>query len=277
MRIAAVFKWGLRVSAMLAASLLVAATASAQQSYYGFDKNGYPGDSLLPALHRTFAFTGYWLNDPPGMPSNPWAGKRAAARAAGLGFLVLFNGRLYAQLQHVNPAALGREDGNATAAAARREGFPARAVIFLDQEEGGRLLPEQASYLAAWIAAVRSAGFGAGVYCSGIPVGTGSDAISTAQDVAQRFPGVKLWVWNDQCPPSPGCAVPEKVPAPLRSGSAQALVWQYAVSPRRPGDTKACAATYAADNNCYVPGLPHSDATYIDLNVSSTPDPSRGR
>jgi hypothetical protein len=259
------------------AILLAVTTGAAQQSYYGFDKNGYPGDSLLAPLRRTFAFSGYWLNPPPGMQSNPWMGKRAAVRAAGLGFLLLFNGRADEQLQHAGAADLGSQDGRAAAAAARREGFPARAVIFLDQEEGGRLLPEQADYVGAWLAAVRSMGFSAGIYCSGITVGSGSDAISTAQDVARRFPAAKLWVWNDQCPPSPGCMIPERAMAPSRSGIAQALVWQYAETPRRAGDTAGCISTYARDNSCYAPRLPHAETTFVDLNVSSEPDPSHAR
>src|SRR5579875_919066 len=98
--------------------------------YYGFDKNGYPGDNLLSPPHSTFAYAGYWLSNPPGMQTNPWAGKRAAIRAAGFGFLLLFNGRLDAQLQHGEAAALGREDAASAIAAAKREGFPDGAVIF---------------------------------------------------------------------------------------------------------------------------------------------------
>jgi len=30
-------------------------------SYLGFDRNEYPGDGNLRALHRSFAFMGYWL------------------------------------------------------------------------------------------------------------------------------------------------------------------------------------------------------------------------
>ena len=263
----------------LAAFLLIAtaSTACAQQSYVGFDKNGYPGDNLLPALHRTFAYTGYWLNDPPGSNTNPWAGKRDLVRQAGFGFLILFNGRLDADLQHADAAAAGRQDASAAIAAARREGFPAGAIIFLDQEEGGPLLTEQADYMAAWIAGIRQSTYRPGVYCSGISVRAGKALISTAQDVQQRFPDAKLWVWDDRCPPAPGCVVPSGLLAPGAGGFPQALVWQYAQSPRRPGDTRACRRTYAADNLCYAPGLPHSDASYVDLDVSSKPDPSRGR
>jgi hypothetical protein len=57
----------------------------------------------------------------------------------------------------------------------------------------------------------------------------------------------------------------------------EAVVWQYAQSPRRRQDTAACRRTYAADGRCYAPGLPHSEATRIDLDVSSSADPSHGR
>ena len=39
---------------------------TSKAGYFGFDRNEYPGDNLLPALHRSFSYTGYWLNNPPG-------------------------------------------------------------------------------------------------------------------------------------------------------------------------------------------------------------------
>jgi len=113
--------------------------AQAGRHNLGFDKNDYPGDELLPALHKTFAYTGFWLNNPPGMTSNPWAGKRDRVRTAGFGFLILFNGRLDADLKGKDAAALGKVDAQAAVAAALRENFPAASIIFLDQEEGGRM------------------------------------------------------------------------------------------------------------------------------------------
>ncbi len=133
------------------------------------------------------------------------------------------------------------------------------------------------TYMGAWISAVNGSAYKAGVYCSGIAVPSGAEKISTAQDVIHRFPSAKLWVWNDQCPPSPGCVIPAKPLDPAKSGFPQTLVWQYAQSPRRPDDTVACARTYAADGHCYPPGLPHSGQTFLDLNVSRSPDPSHGR
>lgn len=262
---------------MAAAQAAAGPAAGLNRAYTGFDKNAYPGDDLLPALRQSFAFTGYWLNDPPGMSSNPWVGKRAVLRAAGFGFLILFNGRLDAQLEGHHAARLGREDAAAAVAAAQREGFPSGAVIFLDQEEGGALLEKPAQYIGAWVAGVRRSGFRPGVYCSGVEVDAGPGVkMSTAEDLAARFPGVKLWVWNDACPPSPGCAVGQGLD-PAHSGFAQAWVWQYARSPLETDTAAACRPTYAADGGCYAPGIPQSTANWLDLDASRSADPSGGR
>src|SRR5579872_1829710 len=95
--------------------ILLSGTARSQpagETYLGFDRNTYPGDANLKALHQTFSYTGYWLNNPPGEKTNTWTGHRAAVESAGFGFLVLFNGRLYAELKSSgNAASLGRSDG----------------------------------------------------------------------------------------------------------------------------------------------------------------------
>jgi Domain of unknown function (DUF1906) len=254
------------------------------KSYLGFDRNEYPGDALLPALRKNFAYTSFWLNTPPHSSYNSWAGKRAVLRAQGFGFLILFNGRLDAELKGKDAAALGQADGQAAITAARKEGFPAGALIFLDQEEGGRLLPEQSNYLFAWVDAVRkSSRYSAGVYCSGIKVPDGSAQISTAIDIRNHEStnrgtrAIALWVAQDECPPSPGCVIPHELPRPDRSGVPGALVWQYAQSPRRPQFTGKCSATYAADGQCYAPGFPHNAQSFLDLNVAGSPDPSSGK
>src|SRR5579884_2828701 len=115
--------------------------------FLGFDRNDYPGDANLTALRKTFSFTGYWLNNPPGAQHNSWSGKRKAVDSAGLGFAVLFNGRKYAELRPLARATkLGESEALAAVKAAKQERFPTGTVIFLDQEEGGRLLPEQRAY-----------------------------------------------------------------------------------------------------------------------------------
>ena len=251
-------------------------------AHLGFDRNIYPGDANLEALHQTFSYTGYWLNNPPGEHTNTWAGHRAAVESAGFGFLVLFNGRLYAELKSVAKAAtLGNSDARAAAASARREGFPAKTVIFLDQEQGGRLLPEQKAYIYAWVDSITAAGFRAGVYCSGIPA-KDDDNIVTAEDIQQTAAARQIvyWAINDACPPAPGCTFPVNPPAhppsPAQSGISYAEVWQFAQSPRRK-DVAAHCPDYSRDGNCYPPGIPAAQRLHVDVNTATSPDPSHGR
>jgi hypothetical protein len=244
-------------------------------SYLGFDRNDYPGDASLETLHKTFAYTGYWLNNPPGATSNRWAGHRAAVESAGFGFLVLFNGRLYVQLKTVaNATRLGRSDARAAAAAAKREGFPRATIIFLDQEQGGRMLPEQKAYIFAWVDGVASAGFRAGIYCSGLAA-TDDGNVVTAEDI-QKSAGARsivYWAINDGCPPAPGCAFPQHPPSPAQSGVPFAEVWQFAQSPQRKDVAGRCT-NYSRDGNCNAPGI---DPLPIDLNAATSSDPSHGR
>ena len=268
------------------------AVSSRPLPYLGFDKNEYPGDASLATLRTTFRFTGFWLNNPPQELHNSWTGKRAILKQQGFGFLLLFNGRIDAQLNGQNAAALGAADGQAAVAAAAKEGFPQNSRIFLDQEEGGRLLAEQAAYLFAWVDAVRNAGDRAGVYCSGIQVPDGSSTVSTAQDVVARetarhvHPGnapsrstnsrdpnqaLALWIVNDQCPPSPGCSTTRKdKEAALDTNLPGVAVWQFALTPRRTPFAAGCPSNYDPDKSCYAPG-------YVDLAAADSPDPSSGR
>ena len=73
--------------------------------YLGFDRNEYPGEETLKVLRRTFSFSGYWLNNPPGASSNSWTGKRKVLQAVGFGFLVVFNGRTDAQIRSAGEAS----------------------------------------------------------------------------------------------------------------------------------------------------------------------------
>jgi hypothetical protein len=269
--------------------LQFASITSAQSVYLGFDKNDYPGDATLIALRKSFQYTSYWLNNPPGLNHNPWAGKRSLIKQQGYGFLVLFNGRLHSELQGKDAGALGASDGNIAVDSAIREGFPRDIRIYLDQEEGGRLLPDQAAYVFAWVDAVRRRGARAGVYCSAIDVPEGNSRINTAENIldleAQRSKSermsrssseLKLWVANDQCPPAPGCTLTNLRPASgaRLSDRQQIAVWQYAQSPRRAQFSSSCPQNAALDGNCYAPFLPHNSATFIDLDVATSPDPS---
>jgi hypothetical protein len=250
-------------------------------TYLGFDRNDYPGGQNLAQLRQTFAYTGFWLNPPPGEKTNRWAGKRQALQAAGFGFLVLFNGRLYARLKTVpNAGRLGASDAQAAIASARREGFPSGTIIFLDQEEGGRMLPEQKAYIYAWVDGMAAAGFRAGIYCSGIAAKEdGGVSIVTAEDIRQNAAGRKIafWVANDACPPSPGCAFPKRAPSPAESGIEFADGWQFAQSPRRPDVAAGCPANYNRDGSCYPPGIDTARRLHVDVDTAFSADPSQGR
>jgi Domain of unknown function (DUF1906) len=301
----------LRAGRVLMISVLVfglAAGAVAQATtYLGFDRNDYPGDGNLKILRNTFSYTGYWLNHPPGENSNSWAGHRAAVESAGFGFLVLFNGRLYAELKSVeNAARLGTSDAAEAVASARREGFRWGTIIFLDQEQGGRMLPEQKAYIYSWVDGVSAAGFRVGVYCSGIPAKDDANVV-TAEDIREHagdsIPEIAhggaratekaadrsaratqthaareivFWAINDACPPSPGCAFPEHPASPAKSGVSFAEVWQFAQSPRRK-DVAAHCTSYNRNGSCYPPEIPRNENLYIDVDSASSPDPSHGR
>lgn len=253
------------------------AEAADPPAYLGFDRNEYPGDDHLKELHKTFAYTGYWLNSPPGATTNTWLGKRDKLESAGFGFLVLFNGRLYRELR-THAAARGKSDAHNAVAAARREGFPQHTIVFLDQEEGGRLLPEQKAYLFAWIDGVTRSGFRAGVYCSGMAAQEpGGGAVITAEDIRQSAGPrqISYWVTNDACPPSPGCVKDQQSPVPSKSGIAFADIWQFAQSPKRKEVAASCKG-YDKDGNCYA-AEKTGHPVHVDLNTAKSEDPSQGR
>jgi hypothetical protein len=280
----------MRLSAIL---LLLVITADAQQNppannaatqdSIGFDTNNYPGDDTLPALRKHFAFTGYWLTNPPGERQNNWRGKRDILLRNGFGFLVLANGKTDAEVSRAKrngttPTALGARDAVAAVAAAQREHFPTHTIIFLDQEEGGRLNANQSAYLFSWTETVAHTGYLPGVYASGRPVDDApGKTITTIQNIreqvaAQHLHEIAFWVYQDACPPANGCTMN---PPPLTaSGTPDVAAWQYAQSPQRKEITAACSKTYSSDGNCYAPDLPNLT---IDLSVASSPDPSHGR
>jgi hypothetical protein len=258
----------------------VIARSNAQTAFLGFDRNDYPGDDHLTELRKTFDYTGYWLNNPPGAKANTWVGKRTTVQSAGFGFLVLFNGRLYSELKTVNNATrLGHADAQSVISAAQREGFPNATIIFLDQEQGGRMLPEQKAYVYAWVDGVSKSGFRAGVYCSGIGAKeeTGGSII-TAEDIRQSAGGrnITYWVTNDVCPPAPACVTTRHPPLPSVSGISFAEVWQFAQSPRRK-DVAASCTGYSSNGNCYPPGSGERNQLHVDLNTATSSDPSHGR
>jgi hypothetical protein len=252
-------------------------TDPSESAYLGFDLNEYPGDDGLPVLRKTFSFGSYWLSSPPGDKTTNWLGKRALMQSQGFGFVVLFNGRMTGNLKSSADAKQkGALDAESAAKLARREGFPNGTIIFLDIEEGGRLSDAYHDYVHTWIDTLRKENFQAGAYCSGVPLPDGPGrTITSSQDLQEHLANRKLafWIFNDVCPPAPGCVFPKTPPAVSQGGFPEAAVWQYAQSPRRKERTAHCAATYAPDGNCYAPG-DTGRKWLLDANVATTPNPS---
>jgi Rv2525c-like, glycoside hydrolase-like domain len=251
--------------------------AASPHAYLGFDRNDYPGDSALPVLRKFFSFSSYWLGFPPGEKSNSWQGKRALMQSEGFGFLLLYTGPESRQLKSVSFArARGNFDARKAVASARSEGFRVSSVIYLDIEEGGRLPPSYHAYVRSWTDEIRRSGFRAGVYCSGEIVDEGDgNTIITSDDIRNHLGAreISYWVYNDSCPPSPGCIVPQNPPPPSVSGIAYAAVWQFVRSPRDPESAVHCTG-YAANGNCYI-ALDTARQWHLDLDVASSPDPSQ--
>jgi hypothetical protein len=247
-----------------------------EHAYLGFDRNDYPGDAAMAQLRKQFAFTGYWLTPPPEEKTNSWTGKRGILQDRGYGFLLLARGR---PLNKFRDAATARQAGKADAQMAARnartERFPVGATIFLDVEDGGRLPAVYHEYLKSWADELVQEGFRPGVYCSGIPVNEGEGAtIVTADDIRVNEAPRKLayWVFNDACPPSPGCIPSSNPPLPRASGVKDAAVWQIVRSPREKETAGKCVG-YAADGNCYA-GFDTAHKWFLDIDIASSANPS---
>src|SRR4029077_18682626 len=127
----------------------------------------------------------------------------------------------------------GTADAAEAAATAKKERIPARAIIFVDITEGGRLPAKYHAYLRAWVDALARTGYRSGVYCSGMPVNEGSGVtIITSDDIRNNIGkrDFAYFVYNDACPPAPGCVIPHAPPLPSASGIPYAAVWQFAQS-----------------------------------------------
>ena len=99
--------------------------------------------------------------------------------------------------------------------------------------------------------------------------------IRTADDIRNNLGSrdMSYWVFNDACPPSPGCAISQNPPSPSASGVTYATIWQISRSPRFKEFTARCADTYQSDGNCYSPG-DTARKWLLDLDTANASDPS---
>jgi len=245
----------------------------------GFDRNDYPGAAGMQELRKEFAFAGYWLTPAPGAKINSWTGKRREIEALGYGFLLLARGRAGNAIRtKADGKKMGVADAREAARNAKAEGFATGGIIFVDIEDGGRLAAEYHAYLRAWADELMKLGFRAGVYCSGIVVDEGGGVtIVTAEDIRSNEAPREFayWVFNDACPPSPGCVSLQNPPLPSASGVKRAAVWQFVRSPREKETAGRCNG-YAADGNCYA-AADAAKKWHLDMNVAANSNPSFSR
>jgi hypothetical protein len=242
----------------------------------GFDRNDYPGDAAMKELRKEFSFVGYWLTAPPGAKTNSWTGKRKDMEALGYGFLLLARGRAGNAIRTAAEAGkIGVADAREAVRSAKAEGFASGGIIFIDIEDGGRLTAEYHAYLRAWADEIVRLGFRPGVYCSGMAVDEGGgERTVTADDIRSNEAPREFayWVFNDGCPPSPGCTSVSNLPLPTASGVKNAAVWQFVRSPRVK-ETAAKCSGYAADANCYA-AVDAAKKWHLDMNVAASLNPS---
>jgi hypothetical protein len=94
----------------------------------------------------------------------------------------------------------------------------------------------------------------------------GGARIVTADDIRSNEAPREFayWVFNDACPPSPGCASAGNPPLPAASGVKYATVWQFVRSPRVK-ETAAKCNRYAVDA---------AKKWHLDMNVAASSNPS---
>jgi hypothetical protein len=250
--------------------------AVAARGTLGFDRNDYPDTAGMRELRKEFAFAGYWLTPPPGQHSNSWAGKRKEMEALGYGFLLLARGRAAKAIRTVAGAGrMGAADAREAVSSAKAQGFASGGIIFIDIEDGGRLAVEYHAYLRAWADEIVKLGFRPGAYCSGMAADEGGGVtMVTADDIRlnEAPRSFAYWVFNDACPPSPGCVSAGNPPLPSASGVKDAVVWQFVRSPREK-ETAARCSGYAADENCYA-AADAAKKWHLDMNVAGSSNPS---
>jgi hypothetical protein len=219
-------------------------------AYAGFDSYGFPGADQMAWLkaNTNLVWCGYYLAPAPSHGDESWMGQRAALAGAGWGLAPTYLGQqLGGPGSHVVTAAQGAIDGVDAAAKMTAEGFAPGSFVYLDLEDGPPFEPPRTGYVQAWAAAVTSAGFGAGIYCSHVFAGR----------VAAALPGARIWAYKVATTAAhdyPGTNFPDLGPA--GSGYAGAYMWQ-------------------SEQNAVIGVQPPAGATLqVDLSSALGPDPS---
>jgi len=99
-------------------------------------------------------------------------------------------------------------------------------------------------------------------------------SIITADDIRNHIGAREIvyWVFNDACPPSPGCSTLQNSPPLSASGISYARLAIRAISPPQTVHRPLCRHV-PHRCNCYAPG-DTTHAWHLDINTATSPDPS---
>ena len=217
--------------------------------FAGFDRSEFPGRAEMGWLRQNTNMTwcGSYLGPAPSHDGTSWMGNRAALAGQGWGIAPVYVGQqVTGPGSHNSSLATGQADGDDAARLMSGEGFAAGSAVYLDLENGKPFVSAQQDYVAAWVDAVKMAGFQPGVYCSH----TFADQVHALRSSA------RIWAFNvptTQAHPVPGANFPD--PHPAGSGYTGAFMWQLG---------QACQIT--------LPGAPLSKLQ-VDLDFAVVPDP----
>lgn len=233
----------------------------------GFDTRDYPGDDVMRAWFGTspYRWVGYYL-PAPCYTGSTWSGRRDALREIGWGFALIYVGEQdWGAMSGavVDTAAVddprcssahlteeqGRAHADAAASAAADDGFATGSVIFLDVERVESVSPGLVAYVRSWVARMLEAGrYTPGLYAHDSNVDELYVVVAEEFGRRQRSERAPLWVART--------AGFDLRSAPRESGYGAALIWQGVLNTREEWG--------GARLN-------------IDVNVSTSPDPSGGR
>lgn len=242
------------------------ATPAPARGIPGFDTRDYPGDAAMRAWFgpSPYRWVGYYLPSPC-YTGTTWTGRRGALRDIGWGFAVLFVGEQDWRAMpgaapdtavaeprcssvHLTPERGRTHAGDATSSAAA-DGFPTGTVIFLDVERVASVSPELTAYVRAWVSGLLGGDrYVPGLYAHDINVEELYAIVAEEFGAHGRTDRAPLWVAR-----SSGFDVRS---APGESGYAAALIWQGVLNTREEWN---------------------GTELNIDVNVSASADPSRGR
>lgn len=230
--------------------------------YLGFDYWEYLGDQWMQDwwYYSPYYYTGFYLAPAPQHSDTSYMDKRATLENQGWGFLVIYLGHQYEDSPSIEQGRLDAQDAHNLA---KKAGFPYATTIFFDVE-----VPttdqDYLNYLEAWADEIMAnTDYYPGFYIS-------YAYADNLKNMGGNMDSAEYWVYNVNCPPSPGCDDSDTELDPAGSKVSYATAWQYAQSPEPAGS----GCTNYVDGQC--PQSYGGHEANIDINTADSTNPSEG-